>query len=79
VIASEDQRFFDHADSTGRHPVRFHRQRQGQAQAGGQHITSKREESFPVAGPQLDAQGLEAYFTLLLELLWSKHRILEVY
>src|SRR3546814_16949034 len=26
-----------------------------------------------------DLKGLEAWFTVLIELLWSKHRIMEVY
>ena len=32
-----------------------------------------------MAGTQLSAQGLEAWLTVLLELFWSKERILEVY
>jgi len=43
------------------------------------HQPASRQESFSVVRSQLCAQGLEAYFTVLVEALWPKRRILEVY
>ncbi len=81
VVASEDQRFFEHhgfdwdaivsaANANGR------RKRKLGASTISQQ-TAKNLFLWPARS--WTRKGLEAYFTFLLELMWSKERILEVY
>ena len=81
VIASEDQNFMKHngfdvnaiADAVAE-------QKRGGRQRGASTIsqqTAKNVFLWPHAG--WVRKGLEAYFTVLIELLWSKERIMEVY
>ena len=81
VIASEDQRFFDHngfdwdAISSA-----FTANGRGKRKLGASTITQQTAKNlFLWPDRSWTRKGLEAYFTLLLELLWSKRRILEVY
>lgn len=81
VIASEDQRFFMHkgidkvaiekaiADNKTRKRVR-----------GGSTISQQTAKNvFLWPKSSWMRKGLETYFTVLIELIWSKERILEVY
>lgn len=81
VIASEDQRFVEH------HGIDFvsldqalDEYRDGESLRGASTITQQVAKNlFLWQGRSLVRKGLEAYFALLLELCWSKERILEVY
>ena len=81
VVASEDQRFPKHAgfdfdeivdaleDSADGEPIR-----------GASTITQQVAKNlFLWPGRSFARKGIEAYFTVLLEALWPKRRILEVY
>lgn len=81
VIASEDQRFPDH------HGFDFHAlgqalrsYRDGGRLRGASTISQQVAKNlFLWSGRSFVRKGLEAYFTGLIELLWPKERILEVY
>ena len=81
VIASEDQKFafhpgfdFEAIDAAIRERERGKRLR------GASTISQQVAKNlFLWPGPSLVRKGLEAYLTLLIELLWPKQRILEVY
>ena len=83
VMASEDQRFMQHhgfdfdaiqkaAKRNKEHPEK---QKLGASTISQQ--TAKNVFLWP--GRTWVRKGLEAYFTVLIELLWSKERIMEVY
>ena len=81
VIASEDQRFMQHHgfdfDAIDK-AIKEHQN--GKRQRGGSTIsqqTAKNVFLWPEAS--WVRKGLEAYFTVLIELCWSKQRIMEVY
>lgn len=81
VVAAEDQKFLDHfgfdveaiqkalaGNQTGRNLK------------GGSTISNQTAKNvFLWPGRNYFRKGLEAYFTLLIELFWSKERIMEVY
>ena len=81
VIAGEDQRFpehfgfdFDAIDAALHHNARSHRIR------GASTISQQTAKNlFLWPSRTYLRKGIEAWFTLLMELLWSKQRILEVY
>jgi monofunctional glycosyltransferase len=81
VIAAEDQNFATH------HGFDFESiQKAMDAHERGQRLRGASTISQQVAknvflwsGRSFIRKGLEAYFTVLLELIWSKRRILEVY
>ncbi len=81
VIASEDQRFLEHWGFDFveiENAVKEHQA--GKRQRGGSTIsqqTAKNVFLWPHASWL--RKGLEAYFTVLIELFWSKERIIEVY
>jgi len=81
VVASEDQRFPIHAgfDFTQiRNAVET--ALQGGRMRGASTITQQTAKNlFLWSGRSFVRKGLEAYFTVLLELIWPKQRILEVY
>ena len=82
VMAGEDARFAEHhgfdfeaikaaAEHNARHPERTH---------GASTISQQTAKNvFLWPGRSWVRKGLEAYFTVLIELLWSKERIMEVY
>lgn len=81
VIASEDQRFMEHHgfdfDAIG---AAIKENRQGKRQRGGSTISQQTAKNvFLWQGHSWLRKGLEAYFTVLIELCWSKERIMEVY
>jgi monofunctional biosynthetic peptidoglycan transglycosylase len=79
VVASEDQKFPLH------HGFDFQALKQAlqedrQRRRGASTITQQLAKNLYLwPGRSLLRKGLEAYFTLLIELSWSKQRILEVY
>src|SRR5690606_8182387 len=81
VIASEDQRLFEHWGfdlKAIRSAVDVNSR--GKGKLGASTITQQTAKNlflWPDRG--WTRKALEAYFTLLLELLWSKERILETY
>lgn len=83
VLASEDARFFRHhgVDFEEVERARAYNERQhGRRVRGASTITMQCARStFLWTGRNWVRKGLEVWFTGLLELLWSKRRILEVY
>ena len=81
VIASEDQNFFDHwgvdlkaiADAIADN--RASKRPRGASTISQQVV----KNLFLWPGRSYVRKGIEVYFTLLMEMLWPKHRILEVY
>lgn len=81
VMASEDQRFMTHhgfdynaIEQAARH------NRTGKRMHGASTITQQTAKNvFLWPGRSWLRKGLEAYFTVLIELTWSKQRIMEVY
>lgn len=81
VWASEDQRFFEH------HGFDFEaiKQAMKEAEAGGRRrgasTISQQTAKNVFLWPSSDwvRKGFEAYFTVLIESVWDKHRIMEVY
>ncbi len=81
VIASEDQKFAFHPgfDFEAIDAAISERER-GKRLRGASTISQQVAKNlFLWPGPSLVRKGLEAYLTLLIELLWPKQRILEVY
>jgi monofunctional biosynthetic peptidoglycan transglycosylase len=78
VIASEDQKFAAHAGFDWLDRRRHQRRRR--APRGASTITQQVAKNlFLWPGRSFLRKGLEAWFTVLLEALWPKRRILEVY
>ncbi len=81
VMASEDQRFLEHNGFDTK----------AIKQAADEYLSGKRRRGASTISQQTAKnvflwpnsswlrKGLEAYFTVLIELLWSKERIMEVY
>ncbi|MCB1197507.1 MAG: monofunctional biosynthetic peptidoglycan transglycosylase [Deltaproteobacteria bacterium] len=81
VIAAEDQRFLDHHGFDVQ-AIRkaFANNQSGKKIKGGSTISQQTAKNlFLWPSRSWFRKGLEAYFTLLIELCWSKQRILEVY
>jgi len=83
VMASEDQRFllhhgFDYSaiERAARHDIR----NKGGKRYGASTISQQTAKNvFLWPGRSWTRKGFEVYFTALIELLWSKQRIMEVY
>ncbi len=81
VMASEDQRFLNH------HGFDFieidkamEEHRTGKRFRGGSTISQQTAKNvFLWPQPSWVRKGLEAYFTVLIEYIWGKERIMEVY
>lgn len=81
VMASEDQRFLIHhgfdykaIESAAKHNMNSSRR------LGGSTISQQTAKNvFLWPGRSWVRKGLEAYFTVLIEFMWSKQRIMEVY
>jgi monofunctional biosynthetic peptidoglycan transglycosylase len=81
VIASEDQNFATHRgfDVESIHEA-IDAHEHGQRLRGASTISQQVAKNlFLWSGRSYVRKGLEAYFTVLIELTWSKRRILEVY
>ncbi|MGH6634866.1 MAG: monofunctional biosynthetic peptidoglycan transglycosylase [Gammaproteobacteria bacterium] len=81
VIASEDQRFLTHKGFDFDSMYRAWRDhRGGKSLRGASTITQQTAKNlFLWPSRSLSRKALEAYFTVLIEMLWSKRRILEIY
>lgn len=81
VIAAEDQKFFEHFGFDLESISEAIDQNKNRKQIrGASTITQQTAKNlFLWPGKSFIRKGLEAYFTILLELFWSKERILEVY
>ena len=81
VIASEDGTFLKHNgfDFTAMHKA-YKSNERGRRIKGGSTISQQTAKNvFLWQGRSYIRKGLEAYFTVLIELIWSKERIMEVY
>ena len=81
VMASEDQRFLEHNgfdfDAIGQ---ALEERRTGKRNRGGSTISQQTAKNvFLWPRSSWVRKGLETYFTVLIELCWSKQRIMEVY
>ena len=82
VIASEDQKFYLHNgfDMEAIEKAIEHNSRNADRIKGGSTISQQTaKNAFLWQSRSYIRKGLEVYFTLLIELLWSKERIMEVY
>ena len=83
VMASEDQRFLIHHgfDYQAIEKAAMHNLRnRGGKKVGASTISQQTAKNvFLWPGRTWVRKGLEAYFTFLIELMWSKQRIMEVY
>ena len=81
VIASEDANFLTHHgfDFDAMYKAYEHNKK-GKKIKGGSTISQQTAKNvFLWQGRSYLRKGLEAYFTVLIEILWSKERIMEVY
>lgn len=81
VVATEDGRFYEH---NGFDFVEIENaieeRKEGKRQRGASTISQQTAKNvFLWPGQSWVRKGLEAYFTVLIELIWSKERIMEVY
>ncbi|WP_175652691.1 monofunctional biosynthetic peptidoglycan transglycosylase [Pseudomonas sp. Marseille-P9899] len=81
VIAGEDQKFASHwgFDFTAIQAALAHNERGGSVRGASTLSQQGAQNQFLWSGRSWVRKGLEAWFTALIELLWSKERILEVY
>jgi monofunctional biosynthetic peptidoglycan transglycosylase len=81
IIASEDQRFMTHNGfSFEAMRKAMERNKKGKRIKGGSTISQQTAKNvFLWPGRTYVRKALEAWFTLLMETLWTKQRILEVY
>jgi len=81
VIAAEDSRFLVHNGFDFKAIEKAYQKNQnGKKIRGGSTISQQTAKNvFLWPGRSYIRKGFEAYFTVLIELLWSKQRILEVY
>ena len=81
VIASEDGRFLEHwgFDFEAMQKA-FKNNQKGKRLKGGSTISQQTAKNvFLWQGRSYVRKGLEAYYTVLIELIWGKKRIMEVY
>ena len=81
VIAGEDQKFASHwgFDFTAIQAALAHNERGGTIRGASTLSQQVAKNQFLWSGRSWLRKGLEVWFTGLIELLWSKERILEVY
>ena len=81
VICAEDQTFLNHSGFDRKAIEKaLENNEKGKKLRGGSTISQQTaKNAFLWPGRTWLRKGLEAYFTLLIETLWSKERILEVY
>lgn len=81
VIAAEDQNFAGHRgfDLDAIEKARAHNARGGRMRGASTISQQTAKNLFLWSGRSWFRKGLEAYYTLLIETLWPKTRILEVY
>lgn len=81
AVAAEDQRFPAHNGfDFGAIKSAFEHNKKGRGVRGASTITQQVSKNlFLWSGRSYLRKGLEAYFTVLIEFIWPKQRILEVY
>ena len=82
VIASEDGRFMEHWGFDVKELLKMMNEhnKKGKKIRGCSTISQQvAKNCFTFCGHSWWRKGFEAYYTLLIELLWSKERIMEVY
>lgn len=81
VIASEDNRFLTHSGFDFREIEKAMQENKIRKRPRGASTISQQtaKNVFLWPGHSFIRKGLEAYFTLLIEVCWSKRRIMEVY
>ncbi|RMR62491.1 Monofunctional biosynthetic peptidoglycan transglycosylase [Pseudomonas cichorii] len=81
VIAGEDQKFAEHwgFDISAIQAAILHNERGGSIRGASTLSQQVSKNLFLWSGRSYLRKALEAWFTALIELLWSKERILEVY
>jgi monofunctional glycosyltransferase len=83
VVASEDQKFLNHHGfdfDAIKMAWKNNAKKKKKTLRGGSTISQQvAKNAFLWQGRSWPRKALEAYFTVLIELLWSKERILEVY
>jgi len=83
VVASEDNRFLDHfgfdMDAIEK-AQEYNEKQKGKRLHGASTITQQTAKNvFLWPGRSWVRKGLEVYFTFLIEVFWSKRRIMEIY
>lgn len=81
VIAAEDQKFFAHDgfDFDSITDAVYDRVKKGRTRGASTLSQQVAKNLFLWSGKSWVRKGLEAYFTVLIELFWPKQRVLEVY
>jgi len=81
VVASEDQRFYDHFGFDTKQIQKAIKQNQYRKKKRGASTISQQTAKNVFLWPRSSwyRKGFEVYFTVLIEVLWGKDRILEVY
>lgn len=82
VIASEDQLFPDHHGfdwKSIKKAMAYNQKKPGRIRGGSTISQQVAKNVFLWQGRSWIRKGLEAYFTFMIELVWGKKRILEVY
>lgn len=81
VVASEDQRFYTHKGFDWKEIGNAIEERKaGKRKRGGSTISQQTAKNvFTFCSSTWARKVIEAYYTVLIELLWPKERILEVY
>lgn len=81
VIAAEDSRFCTHNGfDVEAIEKAMERNKQGKTLRGGSTISQQTaKNAFLWPGRTMVRKGIEAWFTLLIEMIWGKPRIMEVY
>ena len=81
VVCSEDQNYLKHSGfDWGAIKKAMKQNKKGKRIRGGSTITQQTAKNvFLWQGRSYIRKGFEAYFTFLIELFWSKERIMEVY
>ena len=81
VIASEDARFMEHEGFDGEAIAKAYLANQKDGKSRGASTISQQtaKNVFLWQGKSWFRKGLEAYFTFLIEKIWGKERIMEVY
>ncbi len=83
VMAAEDQKFMDHHGfdmEAIRRAMDFNARKKGKRVKGASTISQQTAKNvFCWPGRTFVRKGLEAWFTVLIEVLWTKERIIEVY
>lgn len=81
VVASEDQRFYKHRGFDW-HEIgnAIDERKSGKRKRGGSTISQQTAKNvYTLCSSTWIRKGIETYYTVLIELLWPKERILEVY